>query len=235
MEGGGMIRSTNNGINWSTVQGFLPRSIIAKDSVFYLINPPLSFNKSTNLGLNWTTFSSDYTGYPNKMYVVDNKLVIISDFGVYTSSNNGVNWISRNQGLPNVINSYSLIIKDNNIFLGTDVMGVWKRLKSDLIPVENISSEIPKEFVLYQNYPNPFNPTTKIKFQIPSDVKREMSNVRLIIFDITGREIITLVNEQLNPGTYEATFDGSNLPSGIYFYRLTAGDFTSTKKLILLK
>jgi hypothetical protein len=62
-----------------------------------------------------------------------------------------------------------------------------------------------------------------------------MSNVRLIIFDITGREITTLVNEQLNPGTYEVTFDGSNLPSGIYFYKLTAGDFTDTKKLVLIK
>jgi hypothetical protein len=104
-----------------------------------------------------------------------------------------------------------------------------------LTHISNQSSKIPDKYFLYQNYPNPFNPTTIIKFEIPSDVKREMSNVRLIIFDITGREITTLVNEQLNPGTYEVTFDGSNLPSGIYFYKLTAGDFTDTKKLVLIK
>ncbi len=62
-----------------------------------------------------------------------------------------------------------------------------------------------------------------------------MSNVKLVIYDILGKEIQILVNEQLQPGTYEVTFDGSNLPSGIYFYKLTSGNFTATKKLVLLK
>jgi hypothetical protein len=111
------------------------------------------------------------------------------------------------------------------------------------IGINKISNEVPTSYSLYQNYPNPFNPVTKIKFQIPSDVKRktlqrdggQASDVKLIIYNILGKEIQTLVNEKLNPGIYEVTFDGSKLPSGVFFYQLRVGDFVDTKKLILLK
>jgi flagellar hook assembly protein FlgD len=76
---------------------------------------------------------------------------------------------------------------------------------------------------------------TKIKFDIPSEGKSQKAKVKLVIYDILGKEIRTLVNEQLQPGTYEVTFDGSNLPSGVYFYQLRAGEFVETKKLVLLK
>ena len=89
---------------------------------------------------------------------------------------------------------------------------------------------IKKDYVLYQNYPNPFNPTTKIKF---SNIKT--GQVKLIVYDILGREVQTLVNESLKPGTYEAAFDGSALSSGIYFYKLITEGFTETKRMILLK
>lgn len=95
--------------------------------------------------------------------------------------------------------------------------------------------EIPNQFSLYQNYPNPFNPTTKIRFAIPSNVKRETSNVKLIIYDVIGREVATLVNEQLKPGTYEVDWDGSIFASGLYFYTLITSEYTETKKLIFLK
>jgi hypothetical protein len=101
------------------------------------------------------------------------------------------------------------------------------------IGIRNISSEIPEHFVLFQNYPNPFNPSTKIRFSIPE--VRDRHACHLQIFDITGREIQTLVNEKLEPGTYEVTFDGSNYSSGVYFYQLQTEDFVQTKKLILLK
>jgi hypothetical protein len=94
---------------------------------------------------------------------------------------------------------------------------------------------LPNEFKLYQNYPNPFNPTTKIKFQVPSNVKGEMSNVKLKIYDILGNEITTLVNEAISTGTYEVEFDGSDLSSGIYFYQLVAGKYSTTKKMLLMK
>lgn len=89
---------------------------------------------------------------------------------------------------------------------------------------------IPLHFGVSQNYPNPFNPKTKIKYQIPKS-----SFVNLKIFDIIGREVITLVNEEKQMGYFEIDFDGSNLPSGVYFYRLQAGAFKETKKLILMK
>jgi hypothetical protein len=95
----------------------------------------------------------------------------------------------------------------------------------------------PEEFVLEQNYPNPFNPSTKIKYQIPASLNPSQGGtfVQLIVYDILGREVTVLVNEEKQPGIYESVFDGSNLPSGIYLYRLTAGEYSETKKLVLLK
>ena len=103
-------------------------------------------------------------------------------------------------------------------------------------------NNIVNDFALEQNYPNPFNPVTTIKFAIPSNVKpslvsgrREMSNVKLIVYDIIGNVVATLVNEEKQPGTYEVKFDASGLSSGMYFYRLTTGNFIDTKKMILLR
>lgn len=100
-----------------------------------------------------------------------------------------------------------------------------------LIGIEKISSEIPEHFSLSQNYPNPFNPTTTIKFALPTSHK----GVRLVIYDILGKEVTTLVNEQLQPGEYSVTWDASDYPSGIYFYTIIAGDYIESKKIILIK
>lgn len=102
------------------------------------------------------------------------------------------------------------------------------------------NNEIPNEFRLYQNYPNPFNPSTKLKFQIPLSrgvdaIGGRGVSTQLIIYDVLGKKIATLVNQQLQPGTYEVEFDGSNYPSCVYFCRLTAGSFTDVKKMVQLK
>lgn len=94
----------------------------------------------------------------------------------------------------------------------------------------SVTVDAPKSYAMYQNYPNPFNPTTVIMYQLPTN-----SFVTLKVYDIIGREVSTLVNEQKSMGQYEVTFDGSNLASGVYFYRLQAGSFVQTKKLVLLK
>jgi hypothetical protein len=109
-----------------------------------------------------------------------------------------------------------------------------------LTGINQISSEVPAEFTLYQNYPNPFNPLTKIKLDIPSSVSFPNVSIGnplivLKIFDVTGKEVATLVNEQLAPGTYTVDFDGTNFPSGVYFYQLRSEYFTETKKLVLIK
>ena len=99
----------------------------------------------------------------------------------------------------------------------------------------------PKEFVLYQNYPNPFNPSTTIKYEIPNVGTRDRVSVRIIVYDILGNEVATLVNEEKQPGVYEVEFGNVrtsrdlSLPSGIYFYQLKAENFTSIKKMVLLR
>lgn len=95
---------------------------------------------------------------------------------------------------------------------------------------DDVASGIPTNFELFQNYPNPFNPSTVIQYKIPKE-----SFTELKVYDILGREVTTLVNEEKSPGIYEVKFDASNLASGIYFYRINAGSFTEMKKMILLK
>lgn len=113
--------------------------------------------------------------------------------------------------------------------------------------IKNKSTLLMDNFYLSQNFPNPFNPSTIIKYQIPhpsaGGVKSEKANVKLVVYDILGRVVTTLVNEKQKPGSYEIDFDGSELTSGIYLYRLRAGDpasstgqvFVETKKMILIK
>jgi len=100
---------------------------------------------------------------------------------------------------------------------------------SPFTAVENLENDI-TSFKVNQNYPNPFNPSTKIKYSVP-----QSSNVMIKIFDILGNEIETLVNDEKPVGTYEITWYAENLPSGIYFYRLQAGSFVETKKMVLLR
>jgi hypothetical protein len=92
------------------------------------------------------------------------------------------------------------------------------------------NSELPETYKLYNNYPNPFNPTTKIKFDNTSS-----SNVKIVVYDILGNQIEELVNEDLNAGEYEVEWNAAGRTSGVYFYRLTAGNFTDMKKMILVK
>jgi hypothetical protein len=98
------------------------------------------------------------------------------------------------------------------------------------VGISNNGNEIPNVYSLSQNYPNPFNPVTNIKFSIPAN-----GIVKLVVFDILGREVATLVNENMVAGNYTADFDASQLSSGVYFYTLTSGSFTDTKRMILVK
>ena len=103
---------------------------------------------------------------------------------------------------------------------------------SFLVGINQLSTEIPERFELSQNYPNPFNPTTKIKFDISGS---SAAQTFLSVYDILGHEIAVLVNKQLQPGSYEADWDASAYPSGVYYYKLESGDFKETKKMVLMK
>ena len=102
--------------------------------------------------------------------------------------------------------------------------------------VRDARAKRPTSFSLRQNYPNPFNPSTKIRFEVPLNKGGDRGlSIKLIIYDVLGREVTTLVNEQLKPGSYETEWDASNYPSGVYFYKLITEDFSKAKKMILIK
>ncbi|MBN8571420.1 MAG: T9SS type A sorting domain-containing protein, partial [Ignavibacteria bacterium] len=103
-------------------------------------------------------------------------------------------------------------------------------LKSTSVGIQNISSQIPDKFKLENNFPNPFNPSTNIKFQIP-----QSSFTSLIIYDMLGREVMTLLNEELKAGYYNYQFNAGNLNSGVYFYTLRAANFSESKRMLLVK
>ncbi|MRR37883.1 T9SS type A sorting domain-containing protein [bacterium] len=107
----------------------------------------------------------------------------------------------------------------------------WEDTFADAVTgVEEDDTPLPKAVVLDQNYPNPFNPSTTITYALPTS-----SDVRLSVFDMLGREVSVLVNERRDAGVHEVAFDGSGLSSGVYLYRLQAGGFVRTRKLVLLQ
>ncbi len=127
---------------------------------------------------------------------------------------------------------------DNGIVCGESGT-IRKTTNGGNIPtgIQTIGSEIPQSFSLEQNYPNPFNPSTPINFNIPiaGNGLDGSGIVSLRIYDMLGKEIAVLVNENLTAGSYSVDFNASSLPSGTYFYRLQSGSFIETKKMILIK
>jgi hypothetical protein len=125
-----------------------------------------------------------------------------------------------------------------NLVSGNTYDNINFYLNQIYLNIFHLGNKIPSLFSLSQNYPNPFNPVTKIMFDVPSGFPlRAYGNDKVVlkVFDIMGREIQTLVNEKLIPGTYEVTFDGSNYASGVYFYQIKSNDFIQTKKMLLIK
>ncbi len=161
----------------------------------------------------WNTVMNEYSGNPNVKRGLDLYNLFLDT--IRYMWNDGIH-CNLSEGMPQLVRIFAPMIKE---FAG----------------IKNTGTIIPEKYSLYQNYPNPFNPATRIKFDIASNVKGQAADVKLIIYDILGREISKLVNEKFQPGTYEITFDGSNLPSGVYFYKLSAGNYEETKKLVLLK
>jgi hypothetical protein len=128
-------------------------------------------------------------------------------------------------------------VTDTILFAGTDA-GVWRRPLSEMFTsVPPSSTDIPRKFSLEQNFPNPFNPETEISFQVPGvrDQGPGTRSVKLVVYDLLGREVATLVNEERPPGSYTVRFEASALASGVYMYRLIAGEWAGVRKMMLLK
>ncbi|NIV91674.1 T9SS type A sorting domain-containing protein, partial [candidate division KSB1 bacterium] len=147
---------------------------------------------------------------------------------LYRSTDNGDSWHELTAGMPET-NVHTLAINsDGIIFAGTDD-GVFRSLEA-VSTGEDVHNCIALTFRLEQNYPNPFNASTTIQFYLA-----EQTKVKITVFDVLGREVATLVDEELPQGSHERVFEADNLPSNVYFYRLEAGDFGQTKRLTLVK
>lgn len=196
-------------------------------------SPGPRVSKTTNGGYNLTEISTNGGGH--RLHMINSNIVFgfTRIYSFYNTSlrkttNSCVNWTS--QLFTEAMYDITFINELTGFMVGE--YGVMLKTTNGGAPVsiENISTEIPDRFELSQNFPNPFNPTTMIKFTIPKN-----SNVKLSIYDITGKEISTLVNEHLTAGTYQYYFDGSKLNSGVYIYRLNNDDTYQTRKMVLLK
>lgn len=244
-----IYKTTNTGNNWSLMYTSDSMSFILGRGIQFLntltgyalgySGDKTSFLKTTNGGINWTLDTLNNNNN-RAMYFANTNTGWI---GGYTSSGNsniarttngGLNWSYQNTGGTQII---------NGLFF-TDAMTGWavgfygailKTVTGGVTGLQNISIEIPASYSLYQNYPNPFNSNTIIRFQIPLEVRSQETGVRLKVFDLMGREVRTLVDEELKAGVYEVRFEAGDLPSGVYFYRMETEKYTDTKKLILLK
>jgi len=142
-----------------------------------------------------------------------NKLFFASYWNIYVNTTEtNYNWL----GYTNEAPGYQALL--------------WFGIPIVPVSVEQVGSGVPEVYDLSQNYPNPFNPSTTINFSLPA-----ASNVVLKIYDVLGREVATLLDAQKGAGNYQVNFDASKLASGLYIYTINAGDFTSTKKMMLMK
>lgn len=186
--------------------------------------------KTTNGGLNWFPLYPDFAGPIGRIKFFDeNTGWTINGNSAYRTTNGGYNWTPSEVSVFSGFNSIDFL--DVNTGWAVGYFGlIYKTTNGGLIPVSNISTEVPKSFALYQNYPNPFNPTTIINYELPIT-----NYVNLIVYDVLGREIAVLVNERQQAGKYAVSWDASNFPSGVYFYKLETDVYSESKKMVLLK
>jgi hypothetical protein len=252
---GNVFRTTDGGNNWTNITGILPDrfpSDIAvdpfDDSIVYVTFYGFGIGhvfKSTDSGDSWTDISDNLPDIPAPAVIVDpnntNHVYAGTDVGVFVSTNGGGNWQDFNDGLPDVVQAMDLnyTTVNNVIRVMTHGNGAYERKFLSQIPTDLENEPITVAgFKLEQNYPNPFNPTTKLSFVIGHS-----SFVSIKVYDAIGNEIETLINRELPAGPHTLTFDGTGLPSGIYFYRLKVTDpetssgqgYSETKKMVLLK
>lgn len=237
---GKIAKTTNGGQNW-TVQ---LDNVLNPINQVYFRNSQTGFAacykkiyRTTNGGLDWDTVKINTEAREINCIVFVSSTVGFAAASVYSNSggvlktfDGGLNWYIQWSNTPNSCNSID--------FYGTDIG--WAGLNSGIIVTDNgggniigiepLSGTIPAKFSLSQNYPNPFNPVTNIEFSIPKP-----GNVKLVIYDASGKEVIELVNQVLQAGVYKTDFNAQNLSSGVYFYKLITSEFTEVKKMMLVK
>jgi ligand-binding sensor domain-containing protein len=230
-----VFRSIDNGLNWTNTGSlgiYYPVEGLAISSTNHIFAGTASdgIYRSTDDGENWFHSNLMTASSITALAINTNGHIFAGIFneGVYRSTDDGINWTQINSGLTNVT-VVSISINPSGIIFAVTSGGLFRSVQSTT-SVRYLSTNAPIGFSLNQNYPNPFNPSTTISFYIPNS-----SFVNLKVYDILGNEVATLVNEEKATGSYELNFNALELSSGIYFYKLQAGNFIETKKMILLK
>jgi hypothetical protein len=225
--GTGVYLSTNDGTSWTAVSNGLTgpyvHSLAVKGTDLYLGTSGGVFRSSNN-GTNWT--ATGLTEDTQTLFVVDT-LLFAGGASTHYMVNSNFTW--KSSGLPN--GAITGFAADNGVLYASTLFHtVWKRTIAEILTGVNDAKQVPVNFNLSQNYPNPFNPTTTISYSVARS-----GTITLKVYNVMGKEVETLVNEQKGVGNYEVKFDASKLSSGVYFYQLTSEDLVSTKKLVLLK
>lgn len=235
-----VLNSTDNGQTWNEnilKQFFMINNFTSSENKLYFIFSNNVYT-STDMGASLNQLNNGGWETSNIGTIAVNSLqhiFITAGSSFYVTTDNGNTWTQQNSGLPSAqINTLQL--DDAGYLYGiTYYDGIFRSLNSTLTSVTSQSNYSPEGFSLKQNYPNPFNPSTIIRYEIPSNITGQTSNVQLIIYDALGKEIATLVNESQYAGSYEVTFEGSNFASGVYYYKLKTENFEKVMKMILLK
>jgi len=234
----GIYRSIDQGASWNmclNVWGVL--SFASNDTVLIAnAESDRVLCLSSDTGRSWTSSKIDTSIYAiNSINLTGSTLIAATEWtGIYVSTNWGKTWQPSNDGFglfgPSSPWILSVGVSSGYAFAAGE-FGIWRRPLSQVTSVTRVSSSrIPTEYSLEQNFPNPFNPTTEILFRIPSE-----NYTTLEVFDLLGRRISILVSQVLKPGNYQATWNASSLPSGVFLYRLSSGLYTSTRKMIVIK
>ncbi|MGA9292680.1 MAG: T9SS type A sorting domain-containing protein [Ignavibacteriaceae bacterium] len=232
----GIYCSTNNGTNWTNVNDGLTdlsiRSLVIYKNILYAGTYGHGVFLSSDDGDNWKAINKGLSNYPIfSLFISDTTFFAGNSMAVFSSQNDGNDWIEWKNGFPYAPVISSIVVQDSIVFAGTWVEGVWSlSLSNILTDTYEKKYQIISEFSFSQNYPNPFNPTTTITYSLPKN-----SFVTLKIYDLLGREVTTLVNEEKHSGSYKITWNAEDNPSGIYFYKLNAGGYSKVHKMILLK
>lgn len=236
----GVFRSTDNGATWNQASaGMTDTTVIAlavSDSGIFAGTLGGGVYFSPDNGIGWTQANHGLTNLNIHSLVALGKNAFAgTEAGIFLSTDNGGSWSDVTGDLPETrINGLGILPTSVGLelFAGTYGSGAWQRPISGIITSVSQSpgQQIPNEYSLGQNFPNPFNPTTTIEFSIPS-----RAFVTLRIYDILGVERATLLSKELPGGTHRVDWHPSADGSGVYFYRLQAGRFSETRKLILLK
>jgi photosystem II stability/assembly factor-like uncharacterized protein len=233
----GVFASADNGTTWAhaVMTGFASANISTLSAIGTNLFAGTSTGMylSTDNGTSWTQVNTGLTNLNVRSAIVSgsNLFVGTNGGGVYLSTDNGTSWTIVKTGLGNLY-VYSLAIIGTDLYAGTLGSGIWRRSLSEMVTSveEYKDANLPVEFELSQNYPNPFNPSTNIRFEIPVS-----GFVSLKVFDVLGREVVSLVNEFKPAGFYNVNFDASKLSSGVYFYQLRMSKNVETKQMMLIK